>query len=386
MSNIHEEEALGKAYDARLTRRLMRYLRPYKWSVVLALSMAAAITPLEALGPYLFKISVDKYFTPVVEGRLLYAIAIRAVIWITLLYFAALVISFILQYVQMRVMQRVGQETMYDLRKEIFDHLQRLPMSFFDHTPVGRLVTRVTTDVDALNDLFAAGVVAMLNDLILVVTFVGILLYLDWKLALVTLSVLPFISLATALFRDKVRDANRRIRTAIARINAFLQEHISGMSVVQLFNHERKSEQQFEKLNRIHMEAYKDAIQAFALFYPGVEFLSTVAVGLIFWYGGLRVLSGGLTVGIIIAFMQYSQRFFRPIQDLSDKFNILQTAMASSERIFRLLDEPLQTEVAVPALAASGAQPASAVPPSSGWQPRGEIGRASCRERVWIPV
>ncbi len=371
MSNIHEEEVLGKGYDARLTRRLIHYLGPYKWSVVLALSMAVAITPLEAVGPYLFAITVDRYLTPALAGRLPYAAGLRGLGWIALIYVFAMVGSFILQYVQMRVMQRVGQQTMYDLRKEIFDHLQRLPMSFFDRTPVGRLVTRVTTDVDALNDLFAAGVVAMLNDFILIVVFVAILFWMDWKLALVTLSVLPFIFLSTALFRTKVRDANRRIRTAIARINSFLQEQISGMSVVQLFNHEKRSESQFEKLNRVHMDAYKDAIQAFALFYPGVEFLSTVAVALIFWYGGLRVLVGGLTVGMIIAFMQYSQRFFRPIQDLSDKFNILQTAMASSERIFKLLDEPLQTETLAAPEAAPGGGPRALQ--AGGWQPRGEI-------------
>jgi ATP-binding cassette subfamily B multidrug efflux pump len=371
MSNIHEEELLGKAYDARLTRRLMHYLRPYKWSVYLALSMALAITPLEAMGPYLFKVGVDRYFTPVTEGRLPYAVGIRGLGWITVIYLLSLVISFALQYVQVRVMQRVGQATMYDLRKEIFDHLQRLPMSFFDRTPVGRLVTRVTTDVDALNDLFAAGVVAMLNDLILVIVFVVILLRINWKLALVTLSVLPLILLVTALFRNKVRDANRRIRTAIARINAFLQEHLSGMSVVQLFNHEKKSQTQFEKLNRAHMNAYKDAIQAFALFYPAVELLSVAAIALLFWYGGLRVLAGAMTVGVIIAFMQYAQRFFRPIQDLSDKFNILQTAMASSERIFKLLDEPLQPVKSLDAQADSPSTPARTI--SAGWQPRGEI-------------
>jgi ATP-binding cassette subfamily B multidrug efflux pump len=289
-------------------------------------------------------------------------------------------------------MQRVGQATMYDLRKEIFDHLQRLPMSFFDRSPVGRLVTRVTTDVDALNDLFAAGVVAMLNDCILIFAFVGYMLYKNWQLALVTLSVLPVILLVTALFRKKVRDANRRIRTAIARINSFLQEHISGMSVVQIFNHEKKSKAEFEKLNRVHMDAYKDAIEAFAIFYPAVEFLSTLAIALLFWYGGRHVLSGTLTVGVIVAFMMYSQRFFRPIQDLSEKFNILQTAMASSERIFKLLDEPLQSDTTAPPQAGPLATPQ--LPAPSGWEPRGEIefrnvwfaytGGANPQENDWV--
>jgi ATP-binding cassette subfamily B multidrug efflux pump len=371
MSNIHEEEKLGKSYDAKLARRLMQYLRPYKWGVILALSMAVAITPLEAVGPYLFMTAVDKYFTPVIDGRLAYAVGIRALGWITAFYLFSLVASFVLQYIQVRVMQRVGQATMYDLRKEIFDHLQRLPMSFYDRTPVGRLVTRVTTDVDALNDLFAAGVVAILNDSILLIAFVAIMLKINWKLALITLSVLPPILLVTMLFRTKVRDANRRIRTAIAKINSFLQEHISGMSVVQLFNHERKSQSQFEKLNRMHMEAYKDAILAFALFYPGVELLSVAAVALLFWFGGLKVLAGSIAVGVIIGFMQYAQRFFRPIQDLSDKFNILQTAMASSERIFKLLDEPLQAETTM--VVQTSPLAARAESKITTWQARGEI-------------
>jgi ATP-binding cassette, subfamily B, multidrug efflux pump len=199
----------------------------------------------------------------------------------------------------------------------------------------------VTTDVDALNDLFASGVVAMLNDAFLLALFVVIMLWMNWRLALATFSVLPLIVVSTWLFRNKARDGNRRIRTAIARINAFLNEHISGMSVVQLFNRERKARSQFAELNRVHMEAYKDVIFAFALFFPAVEFFSTAAIALVFWYGGGRVIAGAIDIGVIVAFMLYAQRFFRPIQDLSDKFNILQSAMAASERIFKMLDEPL---------------------------------------------
>jgi ATP-binding cassette subfamily B protein len=216
-----------------------------------------------------------------------------------------------------------------------------LPLSFYDRSPVGRLVTRATTDVDSLNELFAAGVVTMLNDVVLLVGMAVWLFVWDWRLALAALSVLPFILAVTYFFRNIVRDANRRIRTAIARINAFLQEHVSGMSVVQLFNRERKAQEQFEERNRDHMLAYKDAILAFALFYPAVELLSVAAIAAILWFGGLRVLGGGLTVGVLFAFIQYAQRFFRPIQDLSEKFNVMQTAMASSERIFKLLDEPV---------------------------------------------
>src|SRR5260370_1194737 len=214
--------------------------------------------------------------------------AVQGLGWISLLYLATVVMGFAFMYFQVKVMQKVGQDTMYDLRKEVFEHLQRLPISFYDRSPVGRLVTRVTTDVDALNDLFATGIAAMVNDALLLVLFIFIMLEMNWKLALATFAVLPLLFLCTWIFRDKVRDANRRIRTAIARINAFLQEHISGMSVVQLFNRERKARAQFAELNRIHMEAYKDAILAFALFYPGVEFLGVVAIIVVFWYGGTR--------------------------------------------------------------------------------------------------
>jgi ATP-binding cassette subfamily B protein len=265
----------------------------------------------------------------------------RGVSLVSLGFLAALLLSFAVQYLQVRIMQNVGQQTLYDLRKEVFERLQRLPMSFFDRTPVGRLVTRVTTDIDALNDLFAAGIAAMANDAIVLLCIGAVMMWMNWRLALATFSVLPLILFSTWIFRDRVRDANRRIRTAIARINAFLQEHISGMGIVQLFNRERKSTAEFAELNRIHMEAYKDAILAFAVFFPAVELFSTAAIAIVFWYGGLRSLSGLVDVGVLITFMQYAQRFFRPIQDLSEKFNILQSAMAACERIFKLLDEPL---------------------------------------------
>jgi ATP-binding cassette subfamily B multidrug efflux pump len=341
MSDQREEEALGKIYDSHLTRRLLAYLRPYRWQVFFALALTLAVTPLEFVGPKLFQIATDNFILPVAQGKIPLGMGLHALVWISITYVAALTLGFAFQYLQVRVMQKVGQETMYDVREEIFDHLQRLPMGFYDKSPVGRLVTRATTDVDALNDLFAAGVVAMLNDAFLLLAFVIWLFHLNWRLAMAALSTLPLMILLTLVFRAKVRDANRRIRTAIARINAFLQEHITGMSVVQLFNRERKAREQFAELNRIHMVAYKDAINAFAFFYPGVEFLSVAAVALLYWVGGLKVISGSIQVGVLIMFMMYAQRFFRPIQDLSDKFNILQTAMAASERIFKLLDEPI---------------------------------------------
>jgi ATP-binding cassette subfamily B multidrug efflux pump len=341
MSNPHEEEALGKAYDSRLMHRLLQYMKPYKWRVVLALVMVAIVTPLELAPPLIFRKGIDSYFVPELKGAITEASAWSGIGWLSLLLLAVLAFDFLAQYIQIRIMQRVGQQTMYDMRREIFTHMQRLPMSYFDRNPVGRLVTRVTTDVDALNDLFAAGVVTMINDFFLLVVMAGLLFKIDTRLALATLAVLPGILIVTMIFRKFVRDANRRIRTAIARINAFLQEYISGMSVVQLFNREQKAMDEFGKRNRDNMLAWRDAILAYALFYPAVEFLSFATIALIYWSGGNRILSGGITLGVLTAFTMFAQRFFRPIQDLSEKFNILQSAMAASERIFKLLDEPV---------------------------------------------
>jgi len=345
-ANPHEEEALGKAYDSRLMRRLLNYMAPYTGWVVLALGLVAIVTPLELAPPLLFQKAIDGYFVPAMNRVIGESQAWRGILAISSVYFLVLLFDFLAQYAQIRIMQRVGQQTMYDMRRGIFAYLQRLPMSYFDRNPVGRLVTRVTTDVDALNDLFAAGVVTMINDFFLLAVLAGLLIQKDWRLGLETLSVLPLILVVTFVFRHYVRDANRKIRTAIARINAFLQEYISGMSVVQLFNREEKAKREFGRRNKDNMLAWRDAILAYALFYPAVEFLSFATIALIFWAGGNRILHGGLTLGVLTAFTMYAQRFFRPIQDLSEKFNILQSAMAASERIFRLLDEPVTIESA----------------------------------------
>jgi ATP-binding cassette, subfamily B, multidrug efflux pump len=380
MSDFREEEKLGKLYDTRLTKRVMKYLRPYKWLVAIAVAMSLAVTCAEVLGPFLFGRGVDRYIMPGMRGEMTRSAAMMGLWWIVLAYLGSIMASFALQYIQVRIMQWVGQQTMYDLRKEIFEHLQRLPMSFFDRSPIGRLVTRATTDVDALNDLFATGVAAMLNDFVLLFALAVALIAWHPVLGLVTLSPVPFMILLTYIFRNHVRDANRRIRTAIARINGFLQEHISGMAVVQLFNREKKSCAQFSDLNRVHMEAYKDAIDAFSYFYPAVELLTMSGVALLYWTGGLRAIAGTITIGVLISFIQYAQRFFRPIQDLSEKFNILQAAMAASERIFGLLDEPLTI--------------VSAEKPRSLSSPRGEIefrnvwfaytGGAAPKEEDWV--
>jgi ATP-binding cassette, subfamily B, multidrug efflux pump len=341
MSDFREEDKLGKIYDTHLTRRLLKYLHPYRLWVWLAVSMALGVAAMELVGPYLFHIGIDWYIVPGFAHTIARIRAITGLWWVVGVFLASIVGSFGLQYAQVRIMQWVGQEIMYDLRKEIFERLQKLPMSFFDRSPVGRLVTRATTDVDALNDLFASGVAAMLNDFVMLFGLAAWLFYLNRRLALAALSPLPFMIVLTYFFRTFVRDANRRIRTAIARINAFLQEHISGMAVVQLFNREEKSRAQFAELNKIHMEAYKDAIDAFSFFYPAVEFLSMGGIALLYWIGGVREIAGTVEIGFLFSFMVYAQRFFRPIQDLSEKFNILQTAMAASERIFTLLDEPI---------------------------------------------
>jgi len=352
--SFHEEEALGKVYDAQLARRLVRYLRPYRLRVALAVALAVAGAAMAVVTPYLTKITVDSYLLPRLHGAITADQALAGIGQIAVLFLLVLLLGFAFQYLQTLVMQLVGQGVMFDLRMEVFGHLQRLPMSFFDRNPVGRLVTRVTTDVDALNELFASGVVAMLRDFFVLAFIVAAMLRMDWRLSLAAFSVIPLIVLVTVLFRNSFRDANRRIRLAVARINAFLQEHISGMAVVQLFNRERKAREQFAGINRQHLLAFKDAILAHAIFYPVVEFLGVLAVVLLLWFGGTRQLAdlglvqqgllhpeNAFQLGTLVAFIQYAGQFFRPIQDLSEKYTILQAAMASSERIFKLLDEPV---------------------------------------------
>jgi ATP-binding cassette subfamily B protein len=347
--SFHDEEILGKAYDSRLMRRLLVYLRPYWRMTLFALVAILLFGILQVVPPYLLKVEVDRYLDPTARAQLPKFLSSflspNPLVGITqialVLFLPAVVLTFGLEFAQSFAMQVVGQRVMYDMRKQLFAHLQRLQMSFFDRNPVGRLVTRVTTDVDVLNDLFASGVVAIFGDIFSLFSIVVVMLKMDWKLALLTFSVLPIIVLVTAAFRKAVRESYRRIRVAIARINAYLQEHITGMPVLQLFNREERSFQEFEKINRTHMEAYKDSILAYGLFYPAVELLGMIAVAIILYLGGGMALRGLVTVGTAIAFIQYSQRFFRPIQDLSDKYNLLQAAMASSERIFKLLDTPV---------------------------------------------
>ncbi|MGP0018713.1 MAG: ABC transporter ATP-binding protein [Candidatus Sulfotelmatobacter sp.] len=364
-----EEEVLGKAYDSRLMRRLLTYLRPYRWQVTIAIVSIIVKSFCDVLGPYLVKVAVDRYLAPVqgansglwswLSPRPLHGIA-----QISAIYFSLLILTFVFEFLQTYFMQWTGQKVMFDLRSQIFRHLQRMHVAFYDKNPVGRLVTRVTTDVDALNEMFTSGVVSIFEDLFVLVGILGIMLCMNWKLALITFAVLPFIVVATKVFRDKVRDSYRRIRTAIARINAYLQEHVSGMVVLQLFNRERKAYTRFSEINRSHMDAYKDAIMAYAVYYPVVDFFSAIAIACVIWFGGQDVMRGivassvavefsrqplvsfhlvatAASLGVLIAFTQYAMRFFRPIMDFSEKYNILQSAMAASERIFKLLDTPV---------------------------------------------
>jgi len=290
-----EEEVLGKAYDSRLMARLLKYLRPYRWQVAIALVSILLKSFADVLGPYLTKVAIDRYLAPKGAPSGLWSWlsprAITGIAQIAAIYVGLLVFSFLLEFLQTYFMQWTGQKVMFDLRRQIFRHLQRLHVAFFDKNPVGRLVTRVTTDVDALNEMFTSGVVSIFEDLFVLAGILGVMLCMNWKLALITFAVLPFIVVATKIFRDRVRDSYRRIRVAIARINSYLQEHISGMVVLQLFNRERKAYNRFSEINRSHMDAFKDAIMAYSVYYPVVEILSAIAIACVIWFGGGDVAS-----------------------------------------------------------------------------------------------
>jgi ATP-binding cassette subfamily B protein len=330
--SIHDEEILGKAYDSVLMRRLLGYLRPYRPQVALALAAIVTGSALQLTQPYLMKIAIDRY---IAGGDF------AGLDRIALVFLAILLASFALEFVQTWTLQMTGQRIMFDMRTEIYGHLQRLDVQFYDRNPVGRLMTRVTTDVDVLNDLFTAGVVSIFGDIFMLVGIMVVMVVMDWRLALVAFSVLPLIVLVTQWFRRNARESYRTVRMWIARINAFLQEHITGMSTVQLFRQEGRTAARFEDINRKHRDANVQSIFYYAVFYPAIEVIGALAAALIIWFGGGWTLEGTLTLGSLVAFLQYSQRFFRPISDMSEKFNVLQAAMASSERIFKLLDTPV---------------------------------------------
>lgn len=345
-----EEEVLGKAYDGRLMRRLLAYIRPYKFEVLVALVFLLVNAALQVVGPLLTKLAIDRYLVP--SGQPLRTPLDpylsndpwTGIAQISFLYLLSIGAALVCDFGEQYLMQWVGQKAMFDLRRQLMAHLQRLDLAFYDRNPVGRLVTRITTDVDALNELFASGLLMILGDLLMLLFVIAAMLKLSPGMTALLLAVMPLVVLVTIQFRRSVQQSYRRIRVAIARINSYLQEHINGIAVLQLFNREAKSRAEFDRINRDHMEAFKDAITAYGWFYPVVEFLGMLALALLLAYGGFRIRGGALTLGVLVAFFQYGLRFFRPIQDLSEKYNILQSAMAASERVFKLLDTPIQIQ------------------------------------------
>jgi len=345
-----EEEVLGKAYDGRLMRRLLAYVRPYRLEVSAALVFLLFSAAIQVAGPLLTQQAVDRYLAP--TGKPTHSLLdpylskapIIGVAQISLVYLLVVVLGATFEFGEQYLMQWVGQKAMFDLRRQLMAHLQRLDLAFFDHNPVGRLVTRLTTDVDALNEMFSTGLLMILGDL-LMLSFIAIaMLRLSPGMTGFLLAVMPLVILVTVRFRRSVQQSYRRIRVAIARINSYLQEHVNGIAVLQLFNREARSRAEFEQINRDHMEAFKDAITAYGWFYPVVEFLGMLALALLLAYGGFRIRGGALTIGVLVAFFQYGMRFFRPIQDLSEKYNTMQSAMAASERVFKLLDTPVEIQ------------------------------------------
>jgi ATP-binding cassette subfamily B protein len=331
--DFHEEEALGKAYDHRLMRRLMGFLGPYWKEAAAALGLVLVSATLALAGPYLTKIAIDDFIAHHdLRGLSLVGIGLILV----------MLIQAAVDYGQMSLMQSTGQEIMFDIRMRLFKKLQRLPLSYYDRTPVGRLMTRVTNDVDVLNELFTSGVVTIFGDVFTLVGILIVMVAMNWELAIVSFSVMPLIFVVTMIFRIKVRTTYRDVRTRLARMNSYLNENLTGMSTVQIMNREARNYAQFSEINAGHRDANLRSVFYYAIFYPVIELIGALATALIIWYGGRQVMWAGLTLGSLVAFLQYTQRFFRPIADISEKYNILQAAMASSERVFDLLDSPLE--------------------------------------------
>jgi ATP-binding cassette subfamily B multidrug efflux pump len=324
-----EDEILGKAYDARLMKRLLGYVKPYKHYVIFAIFLNVLVAALGPVRPYLTKIAIDKYIANSDYHGLMI---------IGLLLFGSLLFQAVMQYLLTYYTQYLGQRTLYDLRTQLFNHIQKLALKFFDKTPIGRIVTRATNDVEALGELFSSGIVMVFSDVFIIVWILVFMFFMDVKLSFVTLSVLPVLIYGTFLFRRKARESYRDVRLHLARLNSYMQEHITGMNVVKIFNKERNELDKFSNINNDYRTANIKSIFYYAVFYPGVELLSSIAIGLIIWYGGGEIIQSTLTIGVLFAFIQYTEMFFRPIRDLSEKYNIMQTAMASSERIFKLLD------------------------------------------------
>ena len=349
--NGASDEQPDRGYDPALLRRLLRYLRPYGWPVAGAILLLLLSAGLALVGPELTRRVIDRAI-PARDTGLLATLAG--------LYFAALLLEFLADYGQALLTTLIGQRVMYDLRLAVFGHLQRLSIAYFDTHPVGRLMTRVTSDIETLNELFSAGLVTMFGDLFTLAAIMALMLATDWRLALVAFAVIPLVWLTATVFRRQVREAFRDIRTRLARLNSFLQEHLSGMRLVQLFSREDAAARSFDALNRDHLAAHLRSITVYAVFFPVIEVLTAVALALLLYYGGVRAISGTLTVGVLAAFIQLTRRFFQPLQDLSEKVNLFQAAMASSERVFQLLDEPIAVREPARPAAAGAAGPGGA--------------------------
>ncbi|HYM68224.1 MAG TPA: ABC transporter ATP-binding protein [bacterium] len=346
---VDDDQILGRAYDARLIRRLLRYVRPYHRIVAWSIAFLLIASATDLAGPWLYRIAIDRYIAPHIAGApaagaLGQAADVRGLAGIAALYLAILCAGFAARWLQSNLMQYVGQRVMADLRVQMFEHLQALSAGFFTREPVGRLVTRVTNDVDALNELITSGVVAIFGDIATLVGITVVMLWMNWQLALAAFTVLPLVYAVTDRFRLRSRGAYRAVRTRLARLNAFLAEHLMGMTVTQLFNQERRSRRRFGELNTSLLDANLNSTWNFSQFYPAIQLLGAVGVAVLLWYGGGQVVRHVTTLGVLVATIQYAERFFDPLRDLSDKFNILQAAMASSERIFRVMDEPVTVQ------------------------------------------
>jgi ATP-binding cassette subfamily B protein len=337
----NEEKAIEKTYDWSVTKRLLRYLKPYWKMAAVALALTFVTNILISLQPYFTKVAVDDFITPKkTDGIWLFAFA----------FFCLFLFRFIFSYVQEILLNIVGQKVMFDLRTQIYTKLQQQEVAYYDKYPVGRIITRITSDVDALNELFTSGVIDVLGDLVIIFAIIGMMFWLDWRLALVSLVTVPLLFAATNWFRKHAREGFDKVRTRTAKLNAFLQEHISGAQTVQLFNAEAKAEKNFHDINDDYRNANIETIYYYSIFYPMVDFIGAIGIALVIWFGGYQILTGlsasetALTIGIVIAFVQYSQQLFQPIRDLSDKFNVLQAAIVASHRIFILLDLPIQVK------------------------------------------
>ncbi len=336
----HEEEQLGKVYSTTATKRLVKYFKPYRSLVFAALALTIVANLVRQIGPWLTQIAIDKFIQPAAKGEIDRIVAFDGVSRYAIFFVLTMVGTFALSVFQDVLLNVIGQRVMRDLRDEIFRKYQSLELSFFDKNPIGRLMTRLTNDVDSLNELFTAGLVEVLGDVVLIVAALGMMIYYNWKLALVSLLVVPLLVMATAWFQRGARVGFRAVRAKIARLNAFTQEHIAGAQTVQLFNREKKAYQLFDKINREHLQANLDTIFYFAVFYPLVGLISSVGTAVLIWYGGGLTIQNAITLGTLVAFVQYTQRLWMPIQDISDKYNILQSAVIASERVFKLLDTP----------------------------------------------